>query len=265
METHNQPIRLDISDSGLATLTFAQPERGNPIDGDFCRAFKEVIDVLYATQGLRALLIRGEGKNFSFGGDIKSFTTCLDNLPAKIREWTGDLHMGVARMLRLPIPVVAEVQGWAMGGSIAVLAGADFVVAGESTRFGSAFAHIGFSCDTGSTITLSMRMGAARAKRFTMLAQVLSSAEAQSAGLVDEVVPDGELTSRALALAEQLAAGPTTAYGEIKRLFLRAGTLQLESQLEEEAQALARVGGSADAKGAITAFIEKRKYSFTGK
>jgi len=264
MQTQNQPIRLATSPSGLATMTFAQPVRGNPIGGEFCRQFKETIDILYATPGLRAVLIRAEGKNFSFGGDVKSFATSVDDLPGKIRQWTGDLHMGLARTLHLPVPVVAEVQGWAMGGAVALLAGADFVIAGESSRFGSAFAQIGFSCDSGTSVTLSMRMGAARAKRFTLLAEVLSSTDAKACGLVDEVVADEELESRARALAERLAAGPTMAYGEIKRLFLRAGTSQLESQLEDEAQTLARISSTTDAKGAVAAFIDKRKYVFTG-
>lgn len=264
MQVQNKAIRLETSPSGLATIVLTQAERGNPIDGDFCREFREIMNQLWTLKPLRAVLIRAEGKNFSVGGDIKSFAANTTQLPELIYQWTSDLHVGLARAWHLPVPVIVQAQGWTMGGAVAVLAGADIVVAGESSRFGSAFAQIGISCDSGTSVTLSMRMGAARAKRFTMLAEVLSSADAKACGLVDEVVPDADLASRALAMAEQLASGPTVAFGEIKRLFLRAGAAQMEAQLEDEAQTLARVARSADAQGAITAFAEKRKYVFTG-
>lgn len=264
MHTENTAIKLVTSPGGLATVVLSQAARGNPIDGAFCREFKQLMYRLWNQPGLRAVLIRAEGKNFSVGGDVKSFCANAAELPERIHEWTGDLHMGLARAWHLPVPVVVEVQGWAMGGAVALLAGADFVVAGASSRFGSAFAQIGFSCDSGTSVTLSMRMGAARAKRFTMLAEVLGSAQAMACGLIDEVVPDADLESRALALAQQLASGPTLAYGEIKRLFLRAGTAQMEAQMEDEAQTLARIAGSADAQGAIAAFMEKRQPTFSG-
>jgi 2-(1,2-epoxy-1,2-dihydrophenyl)acetyl-CoA isomerase len=264
MQIQNNAIRLETDGAGLATIVLSQAERGNPIDGDFCRALLQVMNQLWTMKPLRAVLIRAEGKNFSVGGDIKGFAANLEQLPEKIYQWTSDLHMGLARAWHLPVPVIAQVHGCAMGGAVAVLAGADIVVAGESSRFGSAFAQIGFSCDSGTSVTLSMRMGAARAKRFTMLGEVLSSAQAHACGLVDILVADADLDSRALALAQQLANGPTVALGEIKRLFLRAGAAQMEAQLEDEAQTLARVARSADAQGAVAAFVAKRKYVFTG-
>lgn len=257
-------VRLDVADSGLATVTLTQAKRGNPFDGDFVVAMKEVLLQLWETPGLRAVLIRAEGANFSFGGDIKTFSPQLDKLPALVRSWTADLHMGLQRAWQLPVPIVAEVQGWAMGGGVALFAVADFVVAGRSTRMGSAFAQIGFSCDSGSTVALTARMGMARARRFVMLAEVLSADEALAAGLVDQVVDDAALADEALALATRLAQGPTVAYGQIKRLFLRASAFQLEAMLEDEALTLARVAATNDAREGIAAMAEKRRPVFTG-
>jgi 2-(1,2-epoxy-1,2-dihydrophenyl)acetyl-CoA isomerase len=107
-------------------------------------------------------------------------------------------------------------------------------------------------------------MGLARARRFVLLAEVLKSQEALQAGLVDRVVADEKLQDEALALAQGLANGPTLAYGEIKRLFLRAGTAHLEAQLEDEALTLARVSTSADAQEGIAAMVERRKPMFRG-
>ena len=257
-------IRVELRD-GLAVVNLAQAERGNPFDGDFTREFKQLAADLWDTNGLRGVLLRADGANFSYGGDLKSFYPVRDQLAPLVREWTGNLHMGLQRFWQLPVPVVTAVQGFAMGGGVALLAGCDVVFAAESARFGSAFAQLGFSCDSGSSATLTARMGAARARRFVLLAEVLSSAEAVQAGLVDRVVADAKLQDEALALARRLADGPTVAYGEIKRLFLRAGAAQLTAQLEDEALTLARVAASADAQEGIAAIVERRKPVFHGR
>ncbi|MCW5655615.1 enoyl-CoA hydratase-related protein [Hydrogenophaga sp.] len=262
--TASTAVTVSVSAEGLATISLTQPQRGNPFDGTFVREMKEAFLQLWETPNLRAVLLRAEGANFSFGGDLKSFGPQLDQLPQLVRSWTADLHMGLQRAWQLPVPVVAEVQGWAMGGGVALLAGADIVLAGKSTRIGSAFSHIGFSCDSGSTVTLSARMGVARAKRFVMMGEVLSSQQAMESGLVDIVVEDAELSREALATAQRLAQGPTRAYGEIKRLFMRASAIPMEAMLEDEALTLARIAATHDAREGITSQLEKRKPVFKG-
>ena len=257
-------IRVEVED-GLAILTLAQPARGNPFEGAFGRDFKQVASDLLNGTGLRAVLLRADGANFSFGGDLKAFYPARDRLAPLVRDWTAELHMGLQRFWRLPVPVVTAVQGFAMGGGVALLAGCDVVLAGASARIGSAFAQIGFSCDSGSTITLTSRMGMARARRFVMLAEVLGSEDALRAGLVDQIVADAQLQDEALALARRLAAGPTVAYGETKRLFMRVGAAQLEAQLEDEALTLARVATTHDAQEGIAAQVERRKPAFQGR
>jgi 2-(1,2-epoxy-1,2-dihydrophenyl)acetyl-CoA isomerase len=265
--TTTPSIRVEMQGS-LAVMSLAQAARGNPFDGDFTRDFKIVAAALwdgYEAGGLRGVLLRADGPNYSYGGDLKSFYPVREKLAPLVREWTGNLHMGLQRFWQLPVPVVTAVQGFAMGGGVALLAGCDVVLAGESTRFGSAFAQLGFSCDSGSSATLTARMGAARARRFVMLAEVLTSAEAVQAGLADRVVGDDKLEAETLALAQRLAEGPTLALGEIKRLFLRAGADQLTAQLEDEALTLARVSASADAQEGIAAMVERRKPTFKGR
>jgi 2-(1,2-epoxy-1,2-dihydrophenyl)acetyl-CoA isomerase len=142
-----------------------------------------------------------------------------------------------------------------MGGGVALFAGADVVLAGESARIGSAFAQIGFSCDSGTSAVLTARMGMARARRFVLLAEMLTSHEALACGLVDRVVPDAALATDAHAVA----------YGGIKALFHRAGAAHMEAQLELEAQTLARVSRSGDAQEGIAALVEKRKPAFVGR
>ena len=260
----NPSVRVEMQD-GLAIVSLAQPQRGNPFDGDFTRGFRDVALDLWNRTDLRAVLLRADGANYSFGGDLKTFYPVRAELAPLVRQWTADLHMGLQRFWQLPVPVVTAVQGFAMGGGVALLAGCDVVLAGEGSKIGSAFAQLGFSCDSGSSATLTARMGAARARRFVLLAEVLTAADAMQAGLVDRIVPDDRLQDAALAVAQAFAQGPTVAYGEIKRLFLRAGGAGLEAQLDDEALTLARVSATADAQEGIAAMVEKRKPMFQGR
>lgn len=256
-------MRID-RDGGLARLTFIQPERGNPIDGTFCAEFCDVANELSSDPAVRAVLITAEGKAFSYGGDVSMFLKELDTLPMMIKRWTADLHVGVARMLKMDAPVVAAVHSICAGGMSALVAGADIVIAEPGTRFVAAYAGIGYSNDAGSSITYSRRMGIARTRKFLLLNETLDAQAALAAGLADEVVPADQLAARAEAIARQLAAGPTKAYGEMRRLLGSVEDQPLEAQLELEAQALARVAGTADAREGLTAFGEKRKPQFKG-
>ncbi len=259
-----QQLSLNV-DHGLARLTLTNAAKGNPIDAVLCAEMCEAGILLSEDPGVRAVLLSAEGKAFSFGGDISAFIDDLDGLPKNIKRWTATLHSGLARMQRMDAPIVAAVQGVCAGGMVGVIAGADIVVAAENARFVSAFAGIGFSNDSGSSVMYTRRMGIARARKFLLLNETLDAAQALAVGLVDEVVPADQVQARAEAIARQLAAGPTKAFGEMRRLFTSVEDQPLEAQLELEAQALARCAGTADAREALTAFVEKRKPVFIGR
>jgi 2-(1,2-epoxy-1,2-dihydrophenyl)acetyl-CoA isomerase len=253
-----------VSD-GLAHIVLNQPDRGNPIDGEFCREFSLCIAELSERADVRSVLLSARGRLFSVGGDLMSLVKQGDALPRTIKAWTADLHAAIARMVRMRAPVVAAVHGNVAGGSVSLMAAADFVVIAESARISSAFAKIGFSPDSGSTTTVTRRIGVARARRFFLLGETFDAKIALSLGLVDFVVPDGAVHNEAERMARELAAGPTEAYGAIKRLFSETPDRSLESQLEEEAQTLAAISRTADAREGVKAFVEKRKPVFAGR
>jgi 2-(1,2-epoxy-1,2-dihydrophenyl)acetyl-CoA isomerase len=250
---------------GLARVVLNQPDRGNPIDGAFCRELNALVTELSDRDDVRTVLFSARGKYFSVGGDIKAFSRERDKLSSIVKTWTGDLHLAIVRLMRMRAPVVVAVQGGVAGGSVSLVASADIVYAATGVRFSAAFPAIGFSADSGSTVTLSQRMGPARAKRFLLLSESLDAAEAQAAGLVDFVASPEALLSEAEATAVKLAAGPTLAYGGIKQTMLRARTQGVESQLEDEAQTLAAIAQSDDAWEGINAFRERRTPAFRGK
>ncbi len=252
-------------ENGLARLTLTNPAKGNPIDAVLCAEVCEAAILLSEDPGVRAVLFSAEGKAFSFGGDISSFMNDLDSLPKNIKRWTASLHSGIARLQRMDAPIVAAVQGVCAGGMAGMIAGADIVVAAEDARFVAAFAGIGFSNDSGSSVMYTRRMGIARARKFLLLNETLDARAALAIGLVDEVVPVDQVQARAEEIAIKLAAGPTKAFGEMRRLFTSVEDQPLEAQLELEAQALARCAGTVDAREALTAFMEKRKPVFKGR
>jgi 2-(1,2-epoxy-1,2-dihydrophenyl)acetyl-CoA isomerase len=252
-------------ENDLAHMVFNQADRGNPVDGQFCREFSLAMAELSEREDVRAVLISARGRMFSVGGDIAAFERQGKELPTLVKHWTADLHAAIVRMRRMRAPVVVAVHGHVAGGSVSLVAAADLVVIGKSARITSGFAKIGFSPDTGSTATLTARMGPARAKRFFLLSETLDAAAAQSAGLVDIVVDDDRVLAEAELVARELASGPTEAYGGIKRLFLQAPGRSFESQLEDEAQTLATIARTADAREGIKAFREKRKPDFQGR
>ncbi|RSY79334.1 enoyl-CoA hydratase/isomerase family protein [Sphingomonas koreensis] len=251
-------------EGGLAHLTLTDPVRGNPFDGGFCAEISEAATVLSEDRSVRAILIDAEGPAFSYGGDIKTFVGDLDELPRNIKRWTTSLHSAVARLQRMDAPIVAAVHGLCAGGAAGFVAGADIVVTSREAKFVAAYAGIGFSCDAGSSIMFARRMGIARARRFLILNQTLTAEEALEIGLVDEVVSTDEVAGVANRIARELASGPTRAFGEIRRLLSSVEDQPLETQLELEAQALARSAATADAREGLLAFAQRRSANFTG-
>ena len=251
-------------EDGLVRLVWNRPSEQNTFNADFCSELCLIANVLSERSDVRAVLMTSNGKLFSAGGDLRVLSADRAALPGMVKTMTATLHVALARLMALDAPVICAVHAPVYGGATSVVACADLVLAGASAQFGSAFAGIGFCCDSGSTIGLVQRMGVARARRFILLAETLSAADAAAAGLVDSVFEDSALSERAEALAQRLAAGPTKAFGEIKRLFLHATQQTVPGQLEDEAVALARITHSDDAWEGITAFVGRRRPSFRG-
>jgi len=258
-------IDLEVED-GVARLTLVRPDAGNSMNEMFFDEFGHAANHL-ATLGsaVRVVLLRSTGRFFSVGGDIGVFTRQLDEASAAVLAGTFSMHAGLTRLRRMDAPLVAAVQGTAMGGAVAVLSNCDVVISARSATFGAAYSKLGFSMDLGASYGLASRMGVSRARRFLLLAETLDAESALQAGLVDEVVDDDHVAERADELVTQLGAGPTRAYGEIRRLVGRALSQPFEASLEDEAQALARLAGMHDAREGLTAFTEKRVPKFDGR
>ena len=211
------------------------------------------------------MILAAKGKMFCAGGDVKFFAAAEAGLPVVLKELTVYLHAAISRFARMRAPLIAAVQATAAGAGFSLAMAADFVIAARSARFVMAYTGIGFAPDGGSTWVLPRLIGPRRAAELMITNRVLSAPEALDWGLVSRVVEDDRVNEEARSLARTLAAGPTEAYGAVKRLLLESGQNGIETQMEREAQEIAATARTDDAREAIRAFVEKKKPRFSGK
>jgi 2-(1,2-epoxy-1,2-dihydrophenyl)acetyl-CoA isomerase len=255
-------LTLEVAD-GVATITLDQAERGNPFDLRLCNELSLAATECDEDPAVRAVLIRAEGRFFSVGGDLRTLGADRDGLPRFVKNATTTFHSAVSRFARMDAPVVTAVHALAAGGGVSLLAGADIVVASPQARFYAAYQGIGLAVDGGGTHHLPRRVGLGRARCFYLRNQTWDAEQAHAYGLVDELVAD-DPADAARAIAGELAAGPTRAFGAVKRLLADTFDRPLEHQLEAEARAMAETGRTADAWGAIGAVAAREQPSFAG-
>jgi 2-(1,2-epoxy-1,2-dihydrophenyl)acetyl-CoA isomerase len=174
-------------------------------------------------------------------------------------------HLALDRLTRIDAPVVCAVRGAAAGGGLGLLHAADVVVAAEDAKFALGYAALGLPSDGGNTWFLPRLVGLRRAQQLMLLNRVLTGPEALDWGLITELVPAAEVEARARQLAGQLAAGPTRAFGRMKRLLRDSWAADLPGQLAAETEQMAQAGASDDAAEGIAAFMAKRRPTFYGR
>ena len=264
MKTEYKTLLFDVRDN-VAHLTLNRPDAANSINEDMGKDLMHAALRCDEDPEIRAVLISGAGKIFSGGGDLKDFISKGDQLPYYIKEITTYLHAAISRLTRMDAPVIAAVHGAVAGAGMSIAIACDIVVAAETTRFMVAYTRAGLVPDGSSTYFLPRIVGLKRALELTLTNRMFSAQEALQWGLVTRVVPDNELLAQARAIAVQLAEGPTRAYGISKRL-LHSGWMEtLETQMENESQAIANSARTLDAREGITAFLEKRPPKYKGK
>jgi 2-(1,2-epoxy-1,2-dihydrophenyl)acetyl-CoA isomerase len=250
---------------GVATLAFNRPDVYNALDEEMIAAFRAHCESFADDASVRCVVLRGEGTAFLAGGDVALFHSRLDGLPAMVRRLARELHFGVLALRRMPKPVLASVHGAVAGAGLSLMVACDLVIAADDARFTLAYSRIGASPDGGATYFLARALGPRKALELALLSEPFDAATAFSLGLVSRVVPLAVLAEETSAFARRLAAGPTVAYAESKRLIGISAETSLEQQLEEEAQAFARCARTGDMREGVTAFVEKREPHFLGR
>ena len=251
---------------GVGRLTLNRPETLNAWTPQLGIELRTIIERDAADEAVRAVLITGAGRGFSSGADLKAgFDPAPDDgMPDVYKELHDVYHPAIAGLRRLEKPVVAAVNGPAVGIGCSLALACDLIMAAESAYFGLAFVNIGLMPDGGSTAFVPPAVGRARAFQMALLGERIPAPQALEWGLVNWVHPDDRLMPEAEALVERLAAGPTRSYAASKRALNQFIYRDLDAQLDLEAELQHALGRTKDFIEGTVAFVEKRAPAFTG-
>jgi 2-(1,2-epoxy-1,2-dihydrophenyl)acetyl-CoA isomerase len=246
----------------IAWLTFNRPSRLNAIDVGMVREFHRAVDDVAARGDVRVLVLRGAGPAFMAGGDVETFAGDRERAVAAIGELIDHFHVVTLALQRLPAVVVASVHGAAAGGGFSLALGADLRIAADTASFTPAYLRLGTSPDGGGTFFLTRLVGAARALEMFLTGVSYSAADAARLGIVNRVVPAADLAAETRTLAERIAAGPSPAVAQTRRLIMRCDVDALERQLQAEKTAFLECVRSPDFAEGVAAFLDKRAPRF---
>lgn len=258
-------VLLTQDEAGVRTITLNRPDAYNALSIALKEALRDALRAAASDEAVRAVVLTGAGRAFCAGQDLKEHVSLLlanDPAPlATVAEHYNPITLAIADM---PKPVVAAVNGPAAGAGAGFAYASDLRICAESASFSGAFAGVGLGPDSGASWTLQRLVGYGRAMELMLSGRKVSSEEALRIGLVNEVVADDAVLTRAQELAATLAAGPTVAFRKIKQGLSAATSSTLAEALAFEAAAQAELGGTADHREAVEAFVNRRAPKFTG-
>jgi 2-(1,2-epoxy-1,2-dihydrophenyl)acetyl-CoA isomerase len=252
-------------DGAVATIRFNRPDRLNAIDPEAAQLLLEACRRAEREEGLRVLVLAGEGRAFLAGGDVTGFHEVGDGVAEFVRGLIGLLEETCQILDRLRMPVLARVQGPVAGAGMSIMLAADVVVAADDTRLSFAYAAIGTTPDGGLSWSLPRAVGLRRATEIALLGEPIDAEEARRLGLVTKVVPRDDLDAETAKVAQRLAAGPTQAYARTRELLRGSWRHTLPEQLALEREAFVASAGTTDFREGVSAFVERRRAEFRGR
>ena len=251
---------------GAATIELNRPEALNAWNTQFGLDLRAAVEQAAEDDDVRAVLITGAGRAFSSGADLKAgFDPTPEGHPDVHTALTERYHPIITGIRRMPKPVVAAVNGPAVGIGCSLALACDLVLVGESAYFLLAFVNIGLVPDGGSSLFVPSRTGFGRAMEMAMLGERVGAEQAVAWGLANRALPDASLRQEADALVDRLAAGPTRSYAGTKRQLNAWMYERMDAQLELEADVQQEMAASADFAEGVTAFVTKRPAQFSGR
>jgi 2-(1,2-epoxy-1,2-dihydrophenyl)acetyl-CoA isomerase len=263
----DRPIILEIAD-GYAVITLNRPKAANALNLALTDALLDAMITCDQDQTVRAVLLTGNGSAFCAGGDIRQMQDAVEargNAGAFLKMLTVRFHGVISTMAQMRKPVVTGINGVAAGGGLSIALAGDIVLASDVARFNVAYIGIGAVTDGGLSFNLPRLVGPKLAFELTCSNRTLSAQEAKDMRIVSEIYPYNEFATRARAYVANLATLPTEAVAHAKHLYQVSASNSLETQMEEERQAISACGRTADFAEGIDAFLNKRAPNFIGR
>jgi 2-(1,2-epoxy-1,2-dihydrophenyl)acetyl-CoA isomerase len=252
---------VDRAPNGVVTLTLNRPERKNAMNTVMFNELLTVFREIDVSSTDRVLVITGAGDAFCSGADLSDRGSDTRHSLSRL-HWVADIALALHR---IPKPVIAKVNGVAVGAGMNLALACDLIVASDTARFSEIFARRGLSIDFGGSWLLPRLIGMHRAKELAFFADIISAKEAAELGLVNRVLPQGELDAFVNDWADRLAAGPPVALSLTKRLLTNSFNVSMDEALEAEGMAQSVNTATEDTAEAIRAFLEKREPKFKGR
>ena len=262
----SEHFQLDIKDQ-IATITLNRPDKLNALTFWSYADLRDFLHELPLRGDVRVVVIRGEGRAFSSGGDVNEIIgELLKMRPDELLDFTRMTGSVVKAMRECPLPIIAQIQGIAAGAGSVVALASDFRIISRSAKFAFLFTKVGLAgADMGSAYLLPRIVGLGRATQLLMLGDTIDAETADKFGLASQLVDDAELEDTVNALAKRLATGPSFAYAQTKSLISRELDMPLSGALELEAMVQALLMNSEDYAEFHAAFNAKRPPNWKGR
>ncbi len=266
---------------GVAVITLHRPERLNAMGGDMMPLLAQFLTECERDREVRCIAITGAGRAFCAGGDVGNMQKRNDgqvvnneaaqssnpiaNLEQQVRELRRGQDAVSLRIHNLPKPVIALVNGHAVGAGLSIALSCDMRLAGPGAKFGTAFRNVGLSGDYGGSYFLQRFVVAGKARELYLTAEVLDAKTALGLGIISRLYEGEDWLDQALAFCARIASGPTASYGRMKANLNLGETGTLAETLDQEAMNMRLSGLSRDGREAVAAFLEKREPRFAGE
>lgn len=252
--------------SGVAMIKFNRPEVLNAFDHVMGKEIGSAVAEIRDDNEVRCVILTGAGRAFCAGGDIKGMLSGLSSSsPDERRAGLKSTHRWLTELINLDKPVIAAVNGFAVGAGMSLAMAADIIIAEENAKFAQSFVGIGLAPDLASSYLLPRLVGLNKAKELTFTGETFDAHTAQCLGIVNQVVSAEELDHVTWQLALRLAQGPTKAIGLAKAMLNKSFETDLATFLDSEASYQSFCAGTEDFREGVQAFNEKRKAEFRGK
>lgn len=263
MTTSSQPVLYE-REGAIARIRLNRPKVLNALDSSMAQTLLATCKAIQSADGIRVVVLTGEGRAFMAGGDLARFHDNLAQARKTAVQLIGPLHEALAILAALPQPVLASVHGPVAGAGVSLALACDLAIASDDTSFNLAYARIGASADGSVSWSLPRIVGLRRAMEIALLSDNIDAAEALRLGMINRIAKRDALAAETEQLAQRLANGPSFAFGQMKRLLRNSSERSLQQQMDAERDAFCACAATADFREGIDAFITRRPAKFGG-